>query len=110
MKRCEAVCSPIFCDCKEGECKLRTQLHQKAIRGNPTIEQWLSDVYYDNFGQYLWNKIDNDGGSQMIGEIRGWGALQNQFDTEEQASKFQDEVGEFIAQAIREKIERLKNQ
>jgi hypothetical protein len=108
FKRCIAVCSPIFCDCKEGECKLRNQSKQKDNKVNPTIQEWLKDVYYDNFGQYLWNKIDKDGGSQMIGEIRGWGALQNQFDTQEQASKFQDEVGEFIAQAIREKIERLK--
>jgi len=71
-----------------------------------TMKQWLKDVYYDQFGQYLWSKQDADGGSQMIGEIRGWGALQNEFKTEEEASKFQDEVGEFIAAAIREKVER----
>jgi len=72
-----------------------------------TIEQWLKDVYYDNFGTCIWSK-DKDGGSQMVADIRGWGSLQYEFKTEEEAEKFQDEVGEFIAQAIREKLARLK--
>jgi hypothetical protein len=71
-----------------------------------TIEKWLKDVYYDEHGQYLWSKQDADGGSQMIGEVRGWGALQNKFKTEEEAATFQDEVGKFIAAAINEKIQR----
>jgi hypothetical protein len=54
----------------------------------------------------LWSKQDVDGGSQMIGEVRGWGALQNEFKTEEEAATFQDEVGKFIAAAINEKIQR----
>lgn len=71
------------------------------------IQQWLKDVYYDEYGQYLWSKQDADGGSQMIGEIRGWGALQHEFKTTEEASKFQDEVGKFIAEATNEKIQKL---
>jgi hypothetical protein len=74
-----------------------------------TIEQWLSDVYYDNWGTHIWNKEDKDGGSQLVAEVRGWGRLQNEFETKDEAAKFQDEVGEFIVQAIREKIEQLKN-
>jgi hypothetical protein len=70
-----------------------------------TIEEWLKDVYYDEYGQYLWSK-DSTGGSQMIGEVRGWGALQNKFKTEEEAATFQDEVGKFIADAINEKVQR----
>jgi len=73
-----------------------------------TIEKWLSDVYYDKFGQYIWNTKNEDGTIQMVAEIRGWGSLQYEFETEEEAEKFQDEVGRFIAQAIREKIEREK--
>jgi len=71
-----------------------------------TIQEWLKDVYYDNWGQYLWSKQDADGGSQMIGEVRGWGALQHEFETEEKAAEFQDEIGKFIAEAINEKIKR----
>lgn len=71
-----------------------------------TIKEWLKDVYYDNFGQYLWSKQDADGGSQMIGEVRGWGAIQQKFKTQEEAAQFQDEVGKFIADAINEKIKR----
>jgi hypothetical protein len=71
-----------------------------------TIKEWLKDVYYDQFGQYIWSKQDADGGSQMVGEIRGWGALQNEFNTEEEASDFQDEIGKFIADAINEKVQR----
>ena len=70
-----------------------------------TIQQWLKDVYYDEYGQYLWSKQSD--GSQMIGEVRGWGRLQNEFQTEEEAAKFQDEIGKFIAEAINEKIQKL---
>lgn len=70
-----------------------------------TIKKWLKDVYYDKYGQYLWSK-DSTGGSQMIGEVRGWGALQNKFEDLDKASAFQDEVGRFIADAINEKIQR----
>lgn len=77
-----------------------------------TIEKWLSDVYYDKWGQIIWNKVDADsmldGASEMIADIRGWGSLQHEFATEDEAAKFQDEVGEFIVQAIREKIEKCK--
>ena len=71
-----------------------------------TIKEWLKDVYYDQWGQYLWSKQDADGGSQMVGEIRGGGALQNEFKTEIEAAVFQDEVGKFIAEAINEKVQR----
>jgi hypothetical protein len=71
-----------------------------------TIQKWLSNVKYDKFGgTYIWN-IDENGGSDMVATVRGWGALQHEFKTQEEAGKFQDEVGEFIAQAIREKIKR----
>lgn len=74
------------------------------------IEQWLKDVFYDPYGgQYLWSKQDDDGGSQMVGEVRGWGALQHGFKTPEESAKFQDEVGKFIADAINEKVQRLKS-
>ncbi len=69
-----------------------------------TIKEWLKDVYYDQWGQYLWAKHDD--GNQLIGEVRGWGALQNEFKTEIETAVFQDEVGKFIAEAINEKIQR----
>lgn len=72
-----------------------------------TVNQWLKNVYYDPFGQYIWSK-QPDGGSQMVCDIRGWGALQHEFDTMEEAEKFQDEVGNFIAQAIKEKLNDLE--
>lgn len=75
-----------------------------------TIEKWLSDVYYDEFGTHIWNREDKDGGSQLVAEIRGWGRLQNEFPTLKESEKFQDEVGEFIVQAIREKIARTSSQ
>jgi hypothetical protein len=69
-----------------------------------TIKQWLQNAFYDDYGQYLWAKHPD--GNQLIGEIRGWGALQQEFKTEEEAEAFQDEVGKFIADAINEKVQR----
>jgi hypothetical protein len=71
-----------------------------------TIKEWLKDIYYDDYGKYLWSKQTKDGGFQMIGEVRGWGALQNVFKTEKESAKFQDEIGKFIADAINEKVQR----
>lgn len=69
-------------------------------------------VTYDKYGgQYFWIN-EPDGGCQMLGEIRGWGRIQNMFpitkEGQEAAEKFQDEIGDFVAEAINEKIERLK--
>lgn len=70
-----------------------------------TVAEWLSNVQYDKDGGYaIWNVEKED--MQMIADIRGWGRLQHKFKNIEEAEKFQDEVGEFIAQAIREKVER----
>ena len=72
------------------------------------------NVEYDKFGgQYFWIKMKN-GGSQMLAEMRGWGHIQNMFVkngkiTEEEAGKFQDKVGDWIAEAINEKLEREKD-
>jgi len=70
-----------------------------------TIEKWLADVHYDNLGTKIWKK-ESDGGSQLVAELRGWGALYNEFQSMKEAEKFQDDVGKFIVEAIREKIER----
>ena len=70
-----------------------------------TIKQWLSNVYYDEWGTHIWNK-EKDGGSQLVVDVRGWGRIQNEFKTQEEAAKFQDEVGKFIVEAIKEKIQR----
>ena len=70
------------------------------------------DVYYDKTGQMIFAN-QKDGHQQLIINVRGWGAIQNHFrdendnyDTEE-ATVFQDKLGEFIAEAINEKIKTL---
>ena len=73
------------------------------------IEQWLNNVCYDDGSQYFFSRVSN-GEIYMIGEVRGWGALQNAIPNEDDAAKFQDEIGRFIAQAINEKVERLKSE
>jgi hypothetical protein len=70
------------------------------------IKQWLSNVYYDEYGTHIWNKEDVDGGSQLVADVRGWGRIQNEFKTETEAVDFQDKIGRFITEAIREKIKR----
>lgn len=49
----------------------------------------------------------------MLAEMRGWGHIQNMFKGKkgeidmDAAGKYQDEVGDWIAEAINEKLERL---
>ena len=75
-----------------------------------TIEKWLSDVYYDDCGgTQIWNK-EKDGGSQLVAEVRGWGAIQQLFGTHKECIEFQNSVGEFIVEAIKEKLQPLPKQ
>lgn len=68
---------------------------------------------FDDYGGYIWGNRE-DGHLQMIGEVRGWGAIQNLFKDAngnfelEKAEEFQDALGNFIVDAINEKIERIK--
>ncbi len=63
-------------------------------------------VTYDEHGQYFW-VVDPKGGMQMLGELRGWGHIQNMFnDDQGAAGAFQDQLGQFVADAINEKMER----
>jgi hypothetical protein len=69
------------------------------------INQWLADVYYDEFGTHIWSR-ESDGDNHLIAEIRGWGRIQQIFKTHKECAEFQDEVGKFIAEAINEKVKR----
>jgi hypothetical protein len=77
------------------------------------VKDFLGEkVWFDGSGAgYFWGE-NPEGGCQMIGEIRGWGAIQNLFKQKdgsidfESAEKFQDSVGYFIAEAINEKLEK----
>jgi len=73
-------------------------------------------VTYDKEGQYFW-VTGKQNGMHMLGELRGWGHIQNMKDFKmggqpqgsidmDAAGKFQDEIGEFVAAAINEKIAR----
>jgi hypothetical protein len=42
----------------------------------------------------------------MLLNVRGWGAIQHLFKTQEEAMKYQDELGAWFADAINEKLER----
>ena len=68
---------------------------------------------YDESGQMIFG-VDKKGGLQLIADVRGWGAIQNLFKNSDgtikaEASKFQDKLGEWLAEAINEKLEREKN-
>ena len=65
-------------------------------------------VTYDRDGTYLWIESKKNG-QLMLGQIRGWGHLQHQFNDLNEAAKFQDEVGKLVAEAVNEKIARLKS-
>lgn len=67
--------------------------------------EFIGKAQYDQEGQLIWG--NKSGGLQMLCEVRGWGAIQHLFKSQEEAGKFQDYMGQFIAEAINEKIEKL---
>lgn len=80
------------------------------------VTDYIKKCHYDGV-MYLWT-VDN----KMLADIdieneeepfrvRGWGAIQNLFKKDyAKAEEFQDEVANFIAEAINEKIERETKQ
>lgn len=81
----------------------------------PTIKDFLNgEIKFDPNGSgYFWI-VKPDGNHEMLADmrIRGWGEIKNLFRSKaglidaEAAGNFQDDIGEFIAAAINEKIER----
>jgi hypothetical protein len=70
-----------------------------------TTEYLKGRFWYDPSGQMIF--LIKNGNSQLIADIRGWGAIQHLFKMDEngqkEAGKFQDEIGEWIAEALNEK-------
>lgn len=69
-------------------------------------------VTYDKDGQYFFINRE-DGHQQMLAELRGWGAIQNLFKENggfngDKAAMFQDELGEWVADAINQKLKNEK--
>ena len=67
--------------------------------------------------EFLGEKVDFDkdsgmffgdtrhNGLQHVADIRGWGRIQKLFPDSKEAMKFQDELGEWIADAITKKLQ-----
>jgi hypothetical protein len=65
-----------------------------------SVKKWLGkELYYSAEGQMIFTKDH-----QLVADIRGWGALIHCFETLNEASDFQDEIGQFIVDAINEKL------
>jgi len=66
-----------------------------------TIQEYLKDgVYYAADGIAIYTKPDEN----IVADIRGWGRIANTIKNVELSAKFQDSVGQFIADAINEKL------
>ena len=81
-----------------------------AKKPKTDIEKFVGNpdkIWYCPLSQMIFSKNDKNG-DQMLLDVRGWGAIQHLFDDMTDAEKFQDELGEFYAQAIREKLQTLR--
>ncbi len=69
------------------------------------ILKFIGDkAVYDESGQMIFARRGKD--LQMLLNVRGWGAIQNLFKNENDAAAFQDAIGEWIADAINQKLEK----
>jgi len=75
------------------------------------LKQYLTagEIWDDPNGGQIWINTKKEGCIHLL-DIRGWGHIQNMFPMNEagqnQAAKFQDSISDFVANAIKEKIER----
>jgi len=73
---------------------------------NKQIRSWIGTASYDDHGQMIFR--ENQGGLRQFIDLRGWGAIRNVFKTDKEAAEFQDAVGQWVVNAINEKIENDK--
>lgn len=79
------------------------------------IRKFIGDrvIYDEGGGGYIWGHADNS--IQMLAQvdhpqedyvvsIRGWGAIQNMIKDYEDAERFQNSLGEWIVDAINQKL------
>lgn len=70
------------------------------------IEEFIGEnVNYDEHSPMIWGNREN-GTTQLILDVRGWGAIQNMFKTQEEAMEFQDKLGLWITDAINDKLKK----
>lgn len=73
----------------------------------PTIEEYINKAQYDPHGILIWAIAPDNNIPTILVDIRGWGHICNLFpeaDEADEAEKFQDELGEWIADAINQKL------
>ena len=74
-----------------------------------TVHEYLKGtIKYD--GGYILSHTEDDWTMVMDIRIRGWGKIQHLFDTHAEAAGFQDSIGSFIAEAIREKLSKERDE
>lgn len=74
---------------------------------NTEVIKFIGKAEYDAYWQIIWGK--SAGNNERLADIRSCGSVQHLFNTHEEAAAFQDSIGQFIADAINEKIERESN-
>lgn len=78
------------------------------------ISEFIGEKAFYDRGALMIFGVRADGGTQLLADVRGWGAIQNLFKLPngsfdgQKASEFQDALGEWLAEAINEKIQREK--
>ena len=71
------------------------------------VRDFIGKVSYqgDGLATYIWSK-KKDGGRDLIAIVDGYDGIREMFKTDKEQDAFQDAMGEFIAEAINEKIQR----
>lgn len=72
------------------------------------VSEYIKGEVLYGYGTSIWFNVDKNGGVQKVLDIRGWGHLSTTMGDSE-AEKFQDEIGEFVAEAINEKLKKIRN-
>jgi len=72
-----------------------------------TIVKFLADEVVFDKGSGIFFAKEADYLQQIL-DLRGWGRIQHLFKTEKEAMDFQDGLGDWIADAINQKLQKEK--
>lgn len=74
-----------------------------------TIPQYINKAFYDKDSVCIL-AVSNSGEYQLLLDVRGWGNICNLFPDGDKAIEFQDNLGQYIADAINEKLNRKQDE
>lgn len=99
-----------ICDCSIPSLTFKEELVSRwntrsyIVDTTKDVKKYIgNNVHYNADGQMIFCK-NPEGGEQLLVDVRGWGRISQMFETQKESMELQDNIGEFITEAINQQL------